>query len=176
MMRQQIYSFNASERIAPWNINPTVPSPSKPERRVGRFMWADPRGIVVSPLPEWPAEDVTTSLTRQINDLLWRLRQQGVRLNRPEEIQEYLLLFPDTIEALEETVKCASKVLVEAQLGLEVYRDPEIQDQHLVLYARLKTYPENVMEQIRIAREKSRGYLLGKKGWLHLTTDFRPAE
>ncbi len=117
------------------------------------------------------------SLTREIEDFLGRLQQRGVRINRIEEIREYLRQFPDMIEVTEKIVREASIHLpAEARFALEVYQDPEIKDEHLVLYVRFKNYPPNVMEEIRSVREKCRAYLVGRRGWLHLTTDFYPAE
>lgn len=63
--------------------------------------------------------------------------------------------------------------LRDAQFTLEVYEDPEIDDKHLVLYVRFKNYDRDVMESIRNVRKKCREMLVGKSGWLHVTTDFQ---
>ncbi len=118
----------------------------------------------------------TGSLIADISRILEQLKDEAVSVRDVQELQEYLLRFPDTIEALEETVRAASNDLPDAQLVLELYHDPEIEDEHLVLYARFKNYPEDVMDRIRSVREKCRGSLIGKKGWVHLTTDFSPVE
>ena len=75
--------------------------------------------------------------------------------------------------AVKQAVFIAQDHLREAQLQLEVYRDPEGEDEHLVLYARFPVYDETVMERIRSARRQYRHLLLGKSGWFILTTDFQ---
>lgn len=96
------------------------------------------------------------------------------RLNNPDEIKEYLLESPDVIGVIAQIAPVVRASLPDAQLALEVYRDPEVDDKHLVLYARFENYDQLAMRRIRNAREKIRGHLVGKRGWLHLTTDFHP--
>lgn len=112
------------------------------------------------------------ALTREIENCLETLRRRGICFGKIEEIREYMLQFPDMIEVALVATQVARKYLSEAQLTLEVYRDPEIEDRHLVLYVRLEQYDQSVMERIREVRKEYRRYLFGKKGWLHLTTDF----
>lgn len=118
-----------------------------------------------------PTESIETESI--IIKLLWDLRQQGVLLTHPEEIYDYLLRFPDLIGVIYEVVLMACTYLQDAQLSLEVYRDPEIDDEHLVLYARWRVYDERTMDQIRSVRDRYRPLLAGKSGWLILTTDFQ---
>lgn len=123
---------------------------------------------------EYPSSDI--SLTRNIDMYFKELQVMGIRLNNPDEIEEYLLELPDMIEATVQIATVVCESLSDAQLTLEVYRDPEIDDKHLVLYARFKNYDQLVMKKIRNVREKIRGHLVGKRGWLHVTTDFHPVE
>jgi hypothetical protein len=83
-------------------------------------------------------------------------------------------------------VNAAKRHFPEAQLVLDLYIDPEIDDKHLVLYIRMWDYGDSVMEEIREAREELGRFidrmekaeseflhkLVGKRGWLQLTTDF----
>jgi hypothetical protein len=73
----------------------------------------------------------------------------------------------------EQAVFAARNHLKEARLQLEVYRDPESEDEHLVLYARFPAYDETVMRKIGAARRQYRHLLRGKSGWFILTTDFQ---
>lgn len=111
--------------------------------------------------------------TRQINDLLRWLRACGVRLENPDKIRRHLLAEPMPIEAVAGAVASALGEFSEAEFELEVYEDPELRDQHLVLNVRFETYANDLMDRIRAVREQCRDGLHGERWWLHLTTDFR---
>jgi len=124
--------------------------------------------------PGWQIR--TDSISSKINSLFSRLQVQGVRVEQQMVVYEYLLRFPDMIEVVEETVFIAREHLQGAQFRLEVYHDPESEDEHLVLYARFPAYDKTVMERIRSARRRYRHLLLGKSRWFILTTDFKKPE
>jgi len=113
------------------------------------------------------------TLSKKIDRLFSQLWLQGAHVKQQREVYEYLLRFPDMISVVEQAVRIARDHLKEAQLQLEVYHDPESEDEHLVLYARFSVYDETVMERIRSARRLYRHLLRGKSGWLILTTDFQ---
>ena len=118
----------------------------------------------------------TSSLVVEINSLLNQLQTLGIRLGTQDEIREYLLQFPDLIEVIPLAVNAALNHLPEAQLFVEVYRDPEIDDQYLILYARVQNYDESVIERIEAAEKEYIDILTSKGGWLQLSTDFRKPE
>jgi len=143
----------------------------------------------VTPLmtpPEWLGTLVTLTEHREIEEtpsivaeivsLLDRLQQLGVRLGKQGEIRDYLLQFPELIEVIPLAVRATLNHLPKAQLFLKVYRDPEIEDQYLVLYVRVQRYDESVMERIEAAEREYIDLLIGKEGWLQLSTDFREPE
>jgi len=111
---------------------------------------------------------------------IWRLFKslvcQGVRIRQLRNTYEYLRQFPEMMDVVERAVSLARSRLPEAQLQLEVYQDPENEDEHLVLYARFPRYDASTMERIRLVRALYRPLLSGKSGWFLLTTDFRPPE
>jgi hypothetical protein len=128
--------------------------------------------VLITPFsPKWQID--TESISSKINELFIQLQLQGVKVGQQSEVYEYLLRFPDMIEVVEQAVFVARNHFKEAQLQLEVYRDPENEDEHLVLYARFPAYDETVMEKIRAARRRYRHLLHGKSGWFILTTDFQ---
>lgn len=132
--------------------------------------------LLSSDLLKWPREQSgEVSITREIDSCLKELQRRGMRFNKIDQIREYLLKFPDMIETTVRIAELAIIYLPEAKFTLEVYQDPEIEDIHLVLYVRFEDYEQSVMEKIREIRRKCRGHLIGKTGWLHLTTDFQPA-
>ncbi len=127
--------------------------------------------LTTIPSPKWRIG--TEFISSKVNQLFTQLQLQGVQVGQQGDVYEYLLRFPDMIEVVEQAVFAARNHLKEARLQLEVYRDPESEDEHLVLYARFPTYDETVMEKIRAARRQYRHLLHGKSGWFILTTDFQ---
>jgi hypothetical protein len=93
-----------------------------------------------------------------------------------DRARKYLLQFTDLLDVTPKVIDVAKKYFPEAQLVMDVYQDPEINDDHLVLYVRLNHYDKSVIERLRKARAEFRNYLANKKGWIHLTTDFRKPE
>lgn len=59
------------------------------------------------------------------------------------------------------------------QLTVELYRDPEEDNEHLVLFVRQEEYDENIMDTIDKINEDFESDLEGKSGWLLVTTDFK---
>ena len=62
----------------------------------------------------------------------------------------------------------------EAELMLQVYRDPEIDDRHLTLYVRLPVYDDTVIARLDRVTQGFDDELCRASGYLLLTTDFRP--
>lgn len=60
----------------------------------------------------------------------------------------------------------------QVQLSLEVYRDPEIQDEYLTLYVRQETYDEQLPNTIDEVSAACESLLVNTSGWLLVTTDF----
>jgi hypothetical protein len=135
-------------------------------------------------ITEWPQvlkqrkleQEATDSINMAISFLLSEIQQLGISLAKQEEIREYLVRFPDLIDVMLQVARTAHSYLPEAHLSLEIYHDPEVEDEHLVIYARQEQYDKTTMMRIRDVRSKYRPLLLGRKGWLILTTDFRPVE
>lgn len=151
----------------------------KPRTQLPVLPWQQ-RGIALPACLETSIEhrgtEQTPSLVAEIDWLLNQLQELGVCLGRQDEIREYLLQFPDLIEMIPLAVNAALDHLPEAQLCLEVYRDPEIEDQYLRLVVRTQNYDESVIERIEAAEKEYLALLVGKEGWLQLTTDFREPE
>ena len=107
-----------------------------------------------------------------LDGLLEGVGKDALLTNTPR-IREYLLQFVDLAEVVPHAVEAAKQHFPEAQLVLEVYRDPEIDDEYLALYVRLSRYDDTVMERIAAAEAEYLDRLAGKSGWIQLTTDFR---
>jgi hypothetical protein len=61
----------------------------------------------------------------------------------------------------------------QAELSLELYRDPEIDDRYLTLYVRQETYDWRIMEKIEAESRQFNERLEQVSGYLLVTTDFR---
>jgi hypothetical protein len=110
----------------------------------------------------------------KVDALLERIATEAYLTNEPQ-IRKYLLRFVDLAEVVSHAVEAARRRFPEARLVLDVYRDPEIDDEYLALYVRLSHYDDSVMEQIAAAEAEYLPMLAGKSGWIQLTTDFRTA-
>jgi len=60
------------------------------------------------------------------------------------------------------------------QLSLEVYHDPEIDDQYLALYVRQEEYDDNIFDVIDGISEEYENMLSESEGWFVLTSDLHP--
>ncbi len=113
--------------------------------------------------------------TRHVEDTLFGLASTRVTIPRPAEVREYLVQYPDMIALVLQVAVSASRRFGPAtELSLELYRDPEIDDEYLTLYVRQASYDEDILDQIEeLSVQYERG-LHGKSGWLLVTTDFCP--
>jgi len=123
-----------------------------------------------------PSHISTISLSEEVRRILRLLEDEGVHLKHLNRVEAHLLEFPNIMDVLPKAVQAAKKHLPEAQLILDVYRDPEIQDCYLVLCVRLKNYDESFMDRLEAAEAEFIDHLADKEGWLQLTTDFRQPE
>jgi hypothetical protein len=127
----------------------------------------------------------------KVDELMERLAQEPkVRVKNPKLVRRYLYKFNDMIDVVPKAVNAAKRNFPKAQLVLDLYEDPEIEDRYLVLYVRLWSYDESVMERVREARTELKSFidrleetekeflhhLVERRGWLQLTTDFQKPE
>jgi hypothetical protein len=108
----------------------------------------------------------------KVDALLERVAKDAQLANEPQ-IRKYLLQFVDLAEVVPHALEATRRRFPEAQLVLDVYRDPEIDDEYLALYVRLSHYDDSVMERIAAAEAEYLHMLVDKSGWIQLTTDFR---
>ena len=113
--------------------------------------------------------------TKHIATAINFLRKIKVFIPEYNQVHDYLLRYPDMIDILPLVCKKATEKWEEKiQLSLEVYHDPEIEDEYLTLYVRQKDYDENIMDQIKEIRAIYEEMLIEKNGWFLMTTDFKP--
>ena len=120
-------------------------------------------------LPDIPNTSLQTSA---FLDSLVLIR---IRIPQPSEVQDYLLQHSGTADAVKTICQAVSDRFKEStQLSLEVYRDPEIQDEYLTLYVRQRNYNNQLLNIINEIETEHESLFTNKSGWLLVTTDFRP--
>ncbi|HEY6332036.1 MAG TPA: hypothetical protein VI756_22090 [Blastocatellia bacterium] len=104
------------------------------------------------------------------------LRRTGVAVPQMEDVIAYLTAHPSLVLALQPY--CAAAIAAGgkvARVSLELYRDPEIDDDHLIVYVRQSPYQDDLMDRIDEARDAVRHLapVDESAGWVHITTDFQ---
>lgn len=117
-----------------------------------------------------------TSVVQSVERLLSWLKAESVQLGNVEGVRRYLTTYSELIGIIPCAILAIRKYLPQAHLYLDLYEDPEIEDEHLIVYVRLTHYDEDTMLRIQRAREEYRPLFSGKGGWLFVTTDFRQPE
>jgi hypothetical protein len=108
-----------------------------------------------------------------IEESLRALRTAGIRIPQPDKVRGYLRQHGDMLALVRRACTIALEhVGGEAQLSLELYIDPEIDDRYLALYVRYEQYSDTTMDKIDEICRIYEQDLLGKSGWFITTTDF----
>jgi hypothetical protein len=113
-----------------------------------------------------------------IDVLIGKTLKNGIRVPEVPKVKNYLSNFPELIEILPSVCKVTREKFPsdKAQLYLEVTKDFSEDTEFLILYVRQEQYDENIMEIIDDIRSTYGEKLIGKQGWLLVTTDFCPPE
>lgn len=110
----------------------------------------------------------------QIEKVLNQLQQDGITIPRPSEVRDYLIRYSDMTDLVLSVCGLTRQQFdSQVQLSLEVYHDPEIEDEYLTLYVRQRNYDEDILGTIEDIYAQYEGKLTGKSGWFLMTTDFR---
>jgi hypothetical protein len=117
-----------------------------------------------------------TSIERRIEKNLQTLEKYGFYLEHIEDIKEYLLDYSDMIELIPVIANIIKSNFPDNQVVFDIYKDPEIDDRYIVIYVRSKSYDELFMKKLEDVESEFLDYLVDKKGWIQLTTDFKKFE
>jgi hypothetical protein len=96
----------------------------------------------------------------------------GMRVMNPDGVRDYLLRFSELLYVVPKAVDAARRHFPEADLSMDVYQDPEIDDRYLVLRIRPARYDDSVIERLERAESEFLDELVGKGGWIQLTLEF----
>jgi hypothetical protein len=107
-------------------------------------------------------------------DPLHSLALLRVTTKRPEELEEYLADHADLAAAIDDVCSAVRAAFgAEAELALELYNDPEVDDRYVTLYVRQHQYLPDFMDWIESVADPFRAHLDSLSGHLLITTDFR---
>jgi len=113
-------------------------------------------------------------VTGQIDEVLNWLVVRGVRIENPADVRAYLLRYSDLLLVIPTIWKKAVALLLPStQFSLALYRDPEIQDEYLTLYARQQKYEKGILDLIHTVNVECEELLSQFSGWFITATDFR---
>jgi hypothetical protein len=136
---------------------------------INTMLYDDLRKLFVS--------QTNTAITAQIEKVLNLILHQNILIPHPDSLRNYLLQHLDMLNVLPFVCKIAvDRAGSSSQLSLEIYRDPEIQDEYLTLYIRRSQYDESINTLIDAITIECREYFNNSEGWLIVTTDFRPPQ
>lgn len=91
------------------------------------------------------------------------------------DVRSYFDKHPDMPEVTERICQAARREFgPEASLTLLVYRDPEIEEEYLLLRVRLASYDTGTMRRVRSVSDPYEDELAGKSGAILVTSDFGP--
>jgi hypothetical protein len=117
----------------------------------------------------------TTPAVFQVQNLVQAVAPFRVEIPDLGEVKSYLQGHPDLAELLVPICRQIRDVLGhQAELSLEVYRDPECSDHYLTLFVRQRVYEPDLLARIEQVSSRFEEQLSERSGWLLVTTDFRP--
>lgn len=120
-------------------------------------------------------ESAKAKYRSRLSRLVQDLRKKGVLVPDVVGVGNYLADHPNIEHLLFSVCDSAIKEFgVEAQLSLELYEDPEIPDNYLMLYIRQEKYQKDIMNRIKAVWSSYKNSPDRKLGRLFVTTDFGP--
>jgi|GEM_PF-1489539 len=128
------------------------------------------------PLEKWKSAQVSASVASRTEEDLRELRDLGVKIPNPAEVKEYLRRYDDMLGLVSAVCRVARTECFPngTQLSLELYHDPEIEDEYLTLYVRQEDYERDILKKIKAILSGYGDRLADKSGWFLVTTDFEP--
>ncbi|MBN2208368.1 MAG: hypothetical protein JW759_03640 [Candidatus Coatesbacteria bacterium] len=118
----------------------------------------------------WDRIDVAS----QCEAALLSVQMHGVLIPEPAEVRAYLVNYSDMVDLVERVCEATlARFPRPSQVALELYQDPEIEDEHLTIYVRQHHYDDLIIDAIREVSRQFDDALCGSSAWLLLTTDFQ---
>lgn len=117
----------------------------------------------------------SSGLSDTISQFLRGIESLSIHLPHPSLVHDYLLIHPDMRQLIRSIcVVSKNQTGNGAQLSLELYRDPEINDAYLSLYIRTNNYNNNFLNKLEDISSKFQNERSNSSGWIIITTDYQP--
>jgi hypothetical protein len=110
----------------------------------------------------------------EMEETLKMLENLQIKVYQPDEVRKYFGYYPDLIIFVKNACNLAKvKFQSEAQLSLQIVKDPEYPEESLVLFIRQYDYSTNFLEQLDEFRMPIQQKMQGQPGIFDITTDFQ---
>ena len=123
------------------------------------------------------AEDATANGTvADANAVITRVLGLGILCPRPDRVAAYLWIYHDVHDIV---IGFADALICEfrgerAEIELDLYGDPEIDDEYLTFLVHVPEYSDDFMCRLDKVSARFDDQLSKASGWVLVTTDFRP--
>jgi hypothetical protein len=102
------------------------------------------------------------------------LRLKGIRVPRPAEVRAYVNRFPDIVPVARQACDLVvTEFAGKAKFSLEVYVDPEIDDDYLMLYVQAGGYDAAINQALESIFAIYSEDMTDGTGWMMVMQDFR---
>lgn len=127
------------------------------------------------PSPTTEMIDHEVALMARAEGLVHRLEHEfAVAISDAVTVKDYVVRFPDTYSRVLYLVHLLRQAFgPTVRFVLDINRDPEIENEYLLLLVRMPSYDEATYRRIRSIRQAVAGVLPDGEGRVLATTDFR---
>jgi len=106
--------------------------------------------------------------------LFAELQEWQIAIPHPDELAAYLARHSDMVGVVTLVAQMVRQEFQDAaHISLEVFEDPDAEDEYPTFYVRQEEYEPQIMDRIEKLWSVYGPALAGKSGWLLVTTDFR---
>ncbi len=117
--------------------------------------------------------DKSISQYSLISEVLGLIKEDNIIIPDENTVKEYLYQHPSLVDVVSIACHSATQKFNNSELTLELYHDPENNDEFLVLFVRQPEYQENIFGSIESIRNDYQDRLVNSSGYFLLTTDFQ---
>jgi hypothetical protein len=110
----------------------------------------------------------------EIRELEWSGIGTAVTIPDVPSVSTYLVKHYDTVPLLEHFASKVRTCFGDAEVTLELYTDPEIDDEYLTIYVRKAEMEQADLEMIDRLSDEFSSEIAPLSGWVALMPDFRP--
>jgi len=97
----------------------------------------------------------------------------GILVANPAEVRAYLQAHPELLPSLMTLCRdAAARLASQARLSLQLYQDPELDDQYLTLDVRLSQGQESLLAIIDQLNDEHEDQVADTAGWLIVAAEF----